>query len=142
MKKWMFVNLSSRLREKANKFIQERLNVYSASELAPCDGAILTALYHKSPVKLIDLARDVNRSKSTVSVLVDKLEKQGYLRKAPSTTDARVTEIDLTTKGREFENVFNQITKDLMLVMTAGIKVEELSTTERVIKQLLNNLPE
>ncbi len=138
----MFVNLSSRLREKANKFIQERLNVYSASELAPCDGAVLTALYHKSPVKLIDLARSVNRSKSTISVLVDNLEKRGYITKTPSATDARITEIDLTTKGREFENIFNQITKDLMLVMTAGIKEEELSTTEQVMNKLLNNLPE
>jgi MarR family transcriptional regulator, organic hydroperoxide resistance regulator len=73
---------------------QGRLKGLAASHLE-----IITFLLRKGPTSMQELARALERDKSTVTVLVRKLGELGFIARKGLPTDGRVTIVSLTAKG-------------------------------------------
>jgi MarR family transcriptional regulator, organic hydroperoxide resistance regulator len=58
----------------------------------------LSVLFDRGPVSLKDLSRELGLSHSTVSGIVDRLERQGLARRSVDPTDRRVSLIEVTDK--------------------------------------------
>ena len=56
----------------------------------------LSVLFDRGPVSLKDLSRELGLSHSTVSGIVDRLERQGLARRSVDPTDRRVSLIEVT----------------------------------------------
>ena len=67
--------LISRIHEKGNRFITEQLKKNGIDGLVPSHGDILAVLYKYQKSTMKDIADRIHRTKPTVTVLVDKLEK-------------------------------------------------------------------
>jgi DNA-binding MarR family transcriptional regulator len=67
--------------------------------------AAITALYDRGPLSLKDLSRELRLSHSTVSGIVDRLERRGLVARTVDAQDRRVTRIavtsDVNTYARE-----------------------------------------
>lgn len=100
--------LISKIHEKGNRFIIEELKNNGAEGLVPSHGDILVCLYKNSRMTMKDIANCIHRTKPTVTVLVDKLEKLGYLKREASDKDSRSTNIVLTQKGEDFKTTFKK----------------------------------
>ena len=81
------------------------------------------------------LARCVKRTKSTMTVLIDKLEKEGYVRKSSDPTDSRGVVVELTEKGYALGPVFEQISNGLAEQLLTRLTQEELETLNRLLKK-------
>ncbi len=55
------------------------------------------------PLSSTELAKRLQLEKSTVSRIVAKLERRGWVRRLPCADDARVALLELTAAGRETE---------------------------------------
>ena len=97
------LSLVSKIHEQGNRFIIEELKNNGAEGLAPSHGDILVCLYKNGKMTMKDIANCIHRTKPTVTVLVDKLEKLGYLKREASVEDNRSTNIVLTQKGEDFK---------------------------------------
>ncbi len=75
------LSLVSKIHEKGNRFIIEELKNNGAEGLASSHGDILVCLYKNGKMTMKDIANSIHRTKPTVTVLVDKLEKLGYLKR-------------------------------------------------------------
>ncbi len=62
---------------------------------------VIGNLIHKGPMKVSDLSKAVMLSNSTVSGIIDRLEKQSIVMRNRSTEDRRVVLIDITPEFRE-----------------------------------------
>ncbi|MCM1565378.1 MAG: MarR family transcriptional regulator [Dehalobacter sp.] len=113
MKKGNALSLISRIREKANRFIVRELENHGITGIVPSHGDILVILFHGEKYTMKELADRINRSKPTVTVLIDKLVEYGYVEREKSCTDSRVTYIKLTGKGIELKPIFDDISKKL-----------------------------
>jgi DNA-binding MarR family transcriptional regulator len=103
-----------RIREKANALIEKELKSRGIDGVVPAHGAVLAFLLRQDePVAIRAVVESVGRVKSTVTVTIRTLEKHGYLRKFPSETDARVTYVELTPKGRALREDFDEISRVL-----------------------------
>ena len=91
MKQALF--LISRLHEKGNRFIVDMLKKNGMQELVPSHGDILSVLYHNEKATMKDIADKIHRTKPTVTVLVDKLEKLDFVKRVKSSDDNRITYI-------------------------------------------------
>ena len=60
-----------------------------------------------------EIAQKIGKDKSTVTPLVNKLIRLGYIEKEKSITDKRVTYISLTSKARDIEDRFNFISSQV-----------------------------
>lgn len=139
MKNQRLIALSSRLAEKANKFIIAKLKKYELTDISPSHGDILSLLFDGSSYEMGEIARKIHRTKPTVTVLVEKLEKSGYVQRVKSDVDARFTMISLTEKGFALRPIFEAISKDLNSLAYAGLREEEGMLLEILLEKAIIN---
>ncbi len=124
----------ARIREKANALVEKELKNRGIKGIVPAHGPVLAFLLQQSqPVAIRAVVEHVRRVKSTVTVTISTLEKHGYLRKFPSGTDARVTLVELTPKGRGLQKDFEAISRALRSKFYGDMSQKD---RERVVKQL------
>jgi MarR family transcriptional regulator, organic hydroperoxide resistance regulator len=133
------ISLISKVRENANKFITDEMDKWGVKGLAPSHGDILSALLKHERLTMKELADKIGRDKSTVTVLVDKLIKQGYVEKTRDIEDNRVVFVSLTEKGRELKPMFDAISKDLISTVYKGISENEKEELIETLTKIKNN---
>lgn len=140
MKDKYIVYFISKTKKKMIKFIEKKLCENSMDDLIPSHGNILTALYeHDGALTMKEIADLIGKDKSTVTPLVNKLLKLGYIKKEKSKEDKRITFIELTDKGREIESKYNAISKEVATTAYKDFSEEEKETFLRLLKKLNNN---
>ena len=130
------LSLISKIHEKGNRFIVEELKNNGVEGLVPSHGDILVCLYKNGKMTMKDIANCIHRTKPTVTVLVDKLEKLGYLKREASEEDSRSTNIVLTQKGEDFQSTFEKISKDLNEMLYKNLSPEESELIEKLLRKV------
>lgn len=130
------LSLISKIHEKGNRFIIEELKNNGVEGLVPSHGDILVCLYKNNKMTMKDIANCIHRTKPTVTVLVDKLEKLGYLKRAASDKDSRSTYVILTQKGEDFKATFDQISKNLNKMLNKNLSENEVKLLEELLKKM------
>lgn len=131
------LSLISKIHEKGNRFIIEELKNNGVEGLVPSHGDILVCLYKNNKMTMKDIANYIHRTKPTVTVLVDKLEKLGYLKRAASDKDSRSTYVILTQKGEDFKATFDQISNNLNKMLNKNLSPEESELIEKLLRKVL-----
>lgn len=121
-------------RELASEFQRQGFDV-SAEEWAML--LILSAETAQSPK---DLTQKTLRDKTTVTRMLDRLEKRGWIRRTKSKADKRSLEVALTDSGREVFVQLRAITGDLVARAQAGIPDDDLQTVVQTLSQMTRNL--
>lgn len=130
------LSLISKIHEKGNRFIIEELKNNGVEGLVPSHGDILVCLYKNNKMTMKDIANCIHRTKPTVTVLVDKLEKLGYLKRAASDKDSRSTYVILTQKGEDFKATFDQISNNLNKMLNKNLSENEIKLLEELLKKM------
>ncbi len=90
----------------------------------------------------LTLAEKTHFSTPTVSVLLRKMEAEGYVYRVPSKTDRRVMQVSLTEAGKAFDREhLNRISENDRLA-TAGFTPEEEATLVALLSRMYDNLKE
>ena len=133
----------SKTKKKMVKFIEKKLEEKGLEELIPSHGNVLTALYENDGMLTMkEIANRIGKDKSTVTPLVEKLLKLGYVEKEKSQKDKRITYIRLTEKGRRIESKYNEISSDVRDTAYRKFSDEEKETFLRLLKKLSDNFTE
>ena len=106
---------------------------------------VLCILNEKSTLTLSSLADLIFKDKTTVTRLVDSLEKRGFINKIPSPTDRRALNVSMTQKGQDLydeigvcfkvakENLDKQIDdKDKEVVIKVLTKLRSMSISDEI----------
>jgi len=105
----------ARIRESANTLIEIELRERSMKGVVPAHGSVLQFLFRQNkPVPIKAVVEKVGRAKSTVTVMINTLERHGYLSKMPCETDNRVIMVELTAAGRKLRRDFDEISEILL----------------------------
>lgn len=129
---------ASRLREAGNRFILAELEKAGLSDIAPSHGDILVRLLACETCNMSELAKQVRRTKSTVTALVEKLERNGYVLRMPDPADSRGVLVRLTDKGRALEPAFEAISSGLQRLITDRLSKEEAELLDRLLDKCVN----
>ncbi|MFA9398665.1 MAG: MarR family winged helix-turn-helix transcriptional regulator, partial [Clostridiaceae bacterium] len=82
----------SRTKQKMIKFIENKLKEKNLDNLIVSHGNILTVLYeNKRKLSMKEISKLIGKDKSTVTPLINKLEKFGYIKREESKEDKRIT---------------------------------------------------
>jgi len=125
MREQDIVSILSKIRSQANKFIVEKMADYGVQELAPSHGDIVFTLLNIEKITMKDLALKIGKDKSTVTVLIGKLVRLGYVKKERDAADNRITYLSLTQKGFELKPMFFEISDKLFETVYENISKEE-----------------
>ncbi len=81
-------------------WMRSLLGDLSSSESNPSRAMLVMSLRRASPQPMGSLAAHLGLPKSNITALVDDLEAEGVLRRMQDAKDRRVTQLELTAKGR------------------------------------------
>lgn len=120
------IGVISNIREKSAQFINEELRAKGIDGLINSHGTVLSAMYdNDGKMTMNEIAKFVGKRKSTITDMVKKLEKLGYISREKSKEDARVIEVSLTEKGWAFRDTFKEVSRELLNKTYAGFTEEE-----------------
>ncbi|ALV21084.1 MULTISPECIES: MarR family winged helix-turn-helix transcriptional regulator [Carnobacterium] len=102
----------------------------------PTEFAVLELLYHKGEQQIQHLGKKILLASSSITYVVDKLEKKGYVERKPSPTDRRVIHANITESGKAFmDNAFPKH-KELIGQVFEELSEEEIETAIVILKKL------
>lgn len=124
-----------------DKFIEKQLKEEELFELVPSHGNILTVLYENNgKINMKDIAKKINKDKSTVTALVNKLINLGYIEKQKSEEDKRVTYIKVTKKAEDIYEKYSRICDNVKSAAYSDFTEEEKDEFLRLLKKLGDNI--
>lgn len=130
------ISLIGFIHREADKFLENQLKKHNILGIAPSHGDILFNLYKYKSLTMQQLAKLIDRDKSTVTVLVNKLVELGYISKTPDLEDARVYNIAITEKGQELRPVFEEISKCLLAKVYDDFTLEEQTLLLKMLQRI------
>jgi DNA-binding MarR family transcriptional regulator len=136
------IALISTVRARAYRFIQRELDSRGMKGLAPSHGAILGVLFRHDEISMSDMADRIDRDKSTVTTLVQKLAEHGYVTRRKDPGDTRITYIRLTPAGRALEGSFRSISRSLLRKTYRGFAKRERREVMDLLVRILRNWEE
>ncbi len=129
----------SKIREKVNRFILSELTKNGIDDIGTSHGDIIYALMKTPKLTMADISKRINKDKSTVTALVDKLVRLGYVTKERDKEDARVVYVALTDKGSELESIFESVSAEMLDVFYLNVSEQEKQELLRILKKIYNN---
>ena len=100
----------------------------------------IVTLSEKAPCRLSELSRRLNVAAPTVTGIVDRLEKSGYVKRIPDPEDRRAIQVDLTPKGiqvaRQLRSTLEQKWKEIL----EKLPKEDQEHYLRIIRKIRNLL--
>ncbi|KAB7884199.1 MarR family winged helix-turn-helix transcriptional regulator [Poseidonibacter ostreae] len=135
------ISTISKIHNGANKLIIEELKKNNLNGLAPSHGDILIKLYNcESAVSMREISECINKDKSTITALVNKLEKLELVKKLKSNTDNRSTLICLTKKGLDTKPiVLDKISTKLLEQSYKGFTKKEKEDLCLLLEKMKDN---
>lgn len=91
---------------------------------------VVSVLRQQGPTPVTAIARQLGLSTNTVSPLLKRLERQGWVSRRRSATDERTVLVDLTTEGRQLSSQVEDIPQRI----SAATGLSELEQTALVDK--------
>ncbi len=101
---------------------------------------ILLKLKEKDGLVQNDLALITNRSKTSLTRLINTIEKKGLAHRVHSEKDKRINHIFLTEKGKDIFERSIPVLQDLIVKLQDNIDSEELKITINVLKKIQKNI--
>ncbi|MBP5520486.1 MAG: MarR family transcriptional regulator [Treponema sp.] len=121
-----------------NKILREN----GMADLEGARGRIIFALWGKNGVPIKTLCEKTSLDKSTLTGIIDRLERDGYIERRPSETDKRSTLIFLTGKEKEFANHIQKVSAVMNNIFYKGFSDEEIVQFDSLLERILENCKE
>lgn len=132
--------LMGRIKELANEMILEELSKRVEFDLSFSHADILNLLFTNKEFCMVEIAQKIHRSKATVSVLIDKLESNGYILKRQSSSDNRMYLIRASEKTIKLKKHFEEVSKTVFAKLFADFSKAQELMIEELLEKMLNNI--
>jgi DNA-binding MarR family transcriptional regulator len=88
---------------------------------------------------MLELAKRIDRAKSTVTTLVNKLVTSGYVVKQNDPNDHRITYISLTKKGKALKPEIEEISRRLLENTYKSLSDQEKEAVVHGLEKILKH---
>ncbi|TCP24417.1 DNA-binding MarR family transcriptional regulator [Tenacibaculum skagerrakense] len=119
--------------------IQDMFHELNVS-LTKTQWVLLKKLHEKDGVPQQELAYLTGRDKTSLTRLINTMEKKGLVARIPSKTDKRINHIFLTKKGIQLYDETLPIIENFVESLQENISEEEIQSTIKVIQKVQENL--
>ena len=132
--------LIAKIHQVSGRIFAKILKKYGINEINPAQGRILFALWKKDEIPISELAQKTQLSESTLTSMLDRLEKTGYIMRVRSKEDRRTILLKLTEKDENLQKVYRKVSEEMINMFYRGFSSEEIDEFEGYLKRILTNL--
>ena len=131
--------LMAKIRQVGGRIFSKMLKD-SGIEINPAQGRIMFALWQQDGISINELAKRTQLGKSTLTSMLDRLEKEGFLKRVPSREDRRKILLKRTKKDRAMEAKYVEVSQQMTKLYYKGFSKSEIDRFENDLTRILNNL--
>ena len=111
-------------------------------DLAGARGRVIFALWNEDNIPIKNLVEKTSLDKATLTGIIDRLERDGYVKRIPSPGDKRSTLISRTGKDEIFKSKIPEVSDQQNELFYKGFSVKEIKDFENYLKRILQNCKE
>ena len=105
-------------------------------------GRILYVLWQNDNIPIVELSRKTGLAKTTLTSMLDRMEKAELISRVFDPMDRRQIRIVLTENARKLNDKYNEVSDEMNEIYYAGFTEEEIVQFEKMLQRVLNNLNE
>ena len=133
--------LMAKIRQVGGRISERILKKYNV-EINSAQGRIMFALWQQDGISINELAKKTQLKKSTLTSMLDRLERMGYVKRERSKKDRRKILIQRTNKDRTLEQVYVKVSEEMTGIYYKDFVIGEIDQFEEYLKRILSNLTE
>ena len=133
--------LMAKIRQVAGRIFERMLKNYDI-EINSAQGRIMFALWQQDNISINELAKKTQLKKSTLTSMLDRLERMGYIRRERSKKDRRTILIRRTKKDKNLEKKYVELSQEHTNFFYKGFSESQIDRFEKDLELILNNLTE
>ena len=111
-------------------------------KVRPAYLCVMMSLWKEDGLKVIELGKKAGLEPSTMTGLLDRMERDGLASRTTDPKDRRVLRIYLTETGQNVRNPVLKVIDDVLEDVFAGISKEDISHTKNLLRHVLANAHE
>lgn len=105
-------------------------------------GKILFVLWQKDKITQKELASETGLAKNTITVMLEKMEKNNLINRITDENDKRKSLIILTDYAKSLKRPFDEISEEMLKRVYKGFSEEEIDKYEEYLHRIIKNLEE
>ena len=105
-------------------------------------GKILFVLWQKDKITQKELATEIGLAKNTITVMLEKMEKNDLIRRITDENDKRKSLVILTDYAKSLKKSFDEISDEMLRKVYKGFSEEEIDKYEGYLHRIIRNLEE
>ncbi len=109
------------------------------SHVRPAYLGVLLCLWNEDNLKANELGKRAGLEPSTMTGLLDRMERDGILKRTPDPNDRRANRIKLTQKGMDEQKPASNVVSNVLDIVFDDISDKDLETTKKVLRKVLAN---
>lgn len=133
--------LISQIHQLSGRIFSKKLKDYQV-DINHAQGKIIFALWKNDQITISDLAKETALSKSTLTTMLERLEKSGHLMRKQSGLDKRTTIVCLTQKSSSMRTDYQKVSSEMTNLFYKGFSENDIIQFELFLKKVLKNLKE
>lgn len=140
MNKTDAISLIAKLRNASNRYIESQMEENGLKGIATSHGDILFTLFYHDRMTMAGIAKKIDKDKSTITALVSKLARMGYVKKERDIKDSRIVYVVLTDEGLQLKPIFENISNSLIEKFYGDLSENESEQFFLTLTKLYHNM--
>ncbi len=123
----------------ATACLKRALAAAEAADVRPTYLVVLMSLWQEDGLKAIELGRRAGLEPSTMTGLLDRMVRDGFVVRSPDPSDRRVHRIRLTERANQVRSAAEAAVENSLDTVLDGVESEDLERMKLVLQTILAN---
>ncbi|MCI6258224.1 MAG: MarR family winged helix-turn-helix transcriptional regulator [Spirochaetia bacterium] len=131
--------LISQINQISQRIWNSILKNYNLQDLSGARGRIIFALWNTDNIPIKELVKKTSLDKATLTGIIDRLERDGFIIRSHNPQDKREIIISRTGKDEIFKTKIPAASDEQNALFYKDFSQEEIFTFEKMLKKILKN---
>ena len=134
--------LITKLKQLQSRALAQCISEQGIDAFSGEQGKILFVLWQKDKITQKELATETGLAKNTITVMLEKMEKNNLIKRITDENDKRKSLVILTDYANSFKKSFDDISDEMLQKFYKNFSEEEIDNFEEYLHRIIRNLEE
>ena len=134
--------LITKLKQLQSRSLAQCISEQGIDAFSGEQGKILFVLWQKDKITQKELASETGLAKNTITVMLEKMEKNNLIKRITDENDKRKSLVILTDYANSLKKSFDEISDEMLQKFYKNFSEEEIDKFEEYLHRIIRNLEE
>jgi len=131
--------LISQIKQLGGRAFEKILKQSGVDAFSGAQGRILYVLWENGSLTITEICRLTSLAKTTLTAMLDKMEKSGLVERIPDRNNRRQIFVGLTPKAGGLRDAYERVSEETNEIFYAGFTEDEISHFENTLRRIIQN---